>query len=54
MCNIILGLPSTGTSLLWCGILVGGAGAFGGGLALGSAFETTGEIVFEATYPISP
>lgn len=30
-CNIVFGLPSGGSSLLWCGIVVGGAGAYLGG-----------------------
>jgi len=29
-CNLVLGIPSGGTSTLWCGIIASGAGAYGG------------------------
>lgn len=54
VCNLILGLPSGGTSLLWCGILAGGAGAFAGGTVGGAVGQQTGEFVYEKTYPTAP
>ena len=48
--NVVLGLPSAGTSLLWCGILAGSAGAVAGGIGVGYGTEALGEILFEATY----
>ena len=50
VCNVVLGLPSAGTSLLWCGILAGSAGAVAGGIGVGYGTEALGEILFEATY----
>ena len=54
VCTIVFGFPTGGTSAIWCGVLAGGAGAFGGGLTLGSAFEIAGEYVYEQTYQTSP
>ena len=54
LCNMVFGLPSGGTSVIWCGVLAGGAGAFGVGMATGLLFETAGEFVYERTYQISP
>lgn len=50
VCNLILGLPSGGTSLLWCGILAGGGGALLGGSLGAKGGQEAGEMVYEKTY----
>lgn len=50
MCTVVFALPSGGTSLIWCGILAGGAGAFAGGWAGGEFGKAIGEIVYENIY----
>ena len=54
ICTVVFGLPTSGTSVIWCGILAGGAGAFGGGMALGALGELGGEFVYEKKYQASP
>ena len=52
-CNLVLGLPTGGTSLLWCGIIAGGAGAFAGGVAFGALGERVGKVIYERRYSVS-
>lgn len=49
-CNLIFGLESFGTSLLWCGIVAGAAGSYLGGKYTGDAFGYAGEKIYETTY----
>jgi hypothetical protein len=44
-CNLVFGIESAGTSLLWCGIVAGAAGSY-----LGGRGEKVGEILYETTY----
>ena len=46
-CNIFFGIETAGTSLLWCGLVAGGLGAYAGGTAGGSSFEFIGEKLYE-------
>lgn len=50
VCNIVLGLETAGTSLLWCAIIVGGAGGFAGGNFFGNEGKKRGEILYENIY----
>lgn len=50
VCNVVFGLPSGGTSLLWCGIVAGGAGGVVGGNLGGSFLQGQGSIVYENYY----
>lgn len=40
---MVFGLETGGTSLLWCALVAGGAGAYTGGKAGGSVMEKAGE-----------
>jgi len=48
-CNLIFGLKSAGTSLLWCGIVAGAVGGYAGGKYGGEAVEVAGEKLYERT-----
>jgi len=48
-CNLVFGVPSGGTSLIWCGIVVGGGGA----LALGAAGSEFGPTFGSRIYDLS-
>ena len=50
LCNLVFGLPSGGSSLLWCGIVAGGAGGVVGGNILGGALKEGGETLYENVY----
>ena len=54
ICTVVFGLPTSGTSVIWCGVLAGGAGAFGVGMALGAFGEMIAEFVYERKYQVSP
>ena len=47
VCSVVFGLPSGGTSLLWCGIVAGGAGGVIGGSGGGYAGGVAGELIYE-------
>ncbi len=49
-CNVIFGIESAGTSLLWCGIVAGAAGSYVGGKYGGEYVESGGEKIFETIY----
>ena len=46
-CNILFGLESAGTSLLWCSLLAGGASAYAGGDLGGKGGEKLGSVIYE-------
>ena len=46
---LIFGLEPAGTSLLWCGIVVGGAGGYFGGNLMGNAGQSGGEVIYKKT-----
>ncbi len=50
VCNMIFGLPSGGSSLLWCGVVAGGTGGIVGGSLGGSASQSLGELIYETIY----
>lgn len=49
VCNLMFGLETAGTSLLWCGLAVGAAGGYAGSKAGGWAGENMGEMVYEVS-----
>jgi hypothetical protein len=49
-CNVIFGLPSGGTSMLWCGIVAGGAGGYFGATYSGDFMQSRGELLYENYY----
>ncbi len=48
-CNVLFGLESAGTSLLWCGIVAGVVGGYAGGKYGGEFLEVKGEQLYETT-----
>ena len=50
VCNLVFGVPSGGTSIIWCGIVAGGAGGLMGGTLTGTATQYGGELLYEAIY----
>ena len=46
-CNLVFGVPSEGSSLIWCGIVVGGLGSVGLGVAGGSLGTTAGNRIYD-------
>lgn len=48
-CSLVFGLPSGGTSLLWCSIVAGGVGGYGGSKAAGKYGESFGEELYRRT-----
>ncbi len=50
VCNMLFGFPSGGTSLLWCGIVAGGAGGLLGGMVGSNYAQSRGEILYENIY----
>ena len=51
-CSVVLGLPSVGTSVLWCGVIAGGIGAFGGGFAGARGGPIVGEGIYDLMEPV--
>ncbi len=51
VCNMVLGLETAGTSLLWCAIIVGGTGGYFGSQIGGKKIGDVGEVVYEYTAP---
>ncbi|MBB5212109.1 hypothetical protein [Microbulbifer hydrolyticus] len=45
-CNLLFGLETAGTSLLWCGLVVGAAGSYVGSKSLGKGGEVLGEFAY--------
>ncbi len=54
VCNALFGLESLGSSVLWCGLVLGAAGSVAGGAIGGGVGKTIGKkvdgLVFENTY----
>ena len=48
-CNLVFGLESFGTSLLWCSIVAGAIGGMVGGRYLGGGGEAIGEEIYNTT-----
>lgn len=46
-CNLLFGLESVGTSLLWCGLVAGGVGGFTGSSVGGAVGEASGEWIYK-------
>lgn len=49
VCTLVFGLPSAGSSFLWCAIAVGGAGGYAGSQVLGKAGGAVGETIYESS-----
>ena len=49
VCNLLFGLQTGGTSLLWCGILVGAAGGYGGSKLGGALLGSIGEYTYRTS-----
>ncbi len=50
LCSVVFSLPSGGSSLLWCGVVVGGAGGFLGGYFGGEFVQGEAELLYENHY----
>ena len=50
LCSLAFGIQTAGTSLLWCGVVVGGAGGLTGGIYTSKATQRVGEIIYEDIY----
>ncbi len=50
VCNMLFGLQTGGTSLLWCGIVAGGAGGLIGGNLMSKITQSGGELIYEGIY----
>jgi hypothetical protein len=46
-CNLVFGLPSAGSSLLWCGIIVGASSGYVASNKASGYFEKKGEVLYE-------
>jgi len=49
-CNLLFGIQTAGTSLLWCGIVTGVAGSYAGGKVFGDLGRGQGEVLHEMIY----
>lgn len=49
-CNLIFGIETAGTSLLWCGIVAGVAGSYAGGKYGGDFMKSQGDTLYETIY----
>ncbi len=49
-CNVVFGIQTVGTSLLWCGIVAGASGGFLGGKYVGMIGRELGNVLYEKTY----
>ena len=50
LCNLIFGIETLGSSLLWCGVVVGGAGGYLGSKYGGEMTQFGGEVIYETIY----
>lgn len=50
VCNVVFGIQSVGTSLLWCALVAGGAGTTVGGMSGGKAGERGGDWLYERRF----
>ena len=46
-CNLVFGLPSAGSSILWCGIAVGASSGYFASNGLSGYAEEKGEVLYE-------
>lgn len=46
-CNLLFGLETAGTSLLWCAVVAGAAGSYAGSTYGGDLGEATGQVIYE-------
>ena len=51
VCNLLFGLETAGTSLIWCGLVAGAAGGYAGSKVGGHGGEKMGEVIYEASTP---
>ncbi len=49
-CNVLFGIQTVGTSLLWCGIVAGVVGSYAGGKYGGQFTKEKGEVLYETIY----
>jgi len=49
-CNLLLGLPTVGSSLLWCGIVAGVVGSYAGGELFGDFGKSRSEMLYDTIY----
>ena len=52
VCNVIFGLPSAGSSMLWCGIVVGASSGYFASKGLSDYAEGKGEVLYETIISI--
>lgn len=50
VCNLLFGIETFGSSLLWCGIVAGAVGSYGGSKLGGSMSASGGEIIYNYSY----
>ena len=50
MCSVVFSAPSAGTSLLWCGVVLGGVGGVAGGMFTSKGAQFGGEVIYEKIY----
>jgi hypothetical protein len=48
-CNLVFGLPSGGSSFLWCAVVAGAAGGYAGSKVGGKATENLGNYIYETS-----
>ncbi|MGI9282091.1 MAG: hypothetical protein ACR2PX_21015 [Endozoicomonas sp.] len=48
-CSLVFGLPSGGSSFLWCAVAAGAAGGYAGSKVGGKATENFGNFVYEVS-----
>lgn len=49
VCSLVFGLPSAGSSFLWCSIVAGASGGYAGSKVMGRAGETVGEKIYSSS-----
>ncbi|MFP8967793.1 hypothetical protein ACKC9G_14515 [Pokkaliibacter sp. CJK22405] len=49
-CNLLFGIETAGTSLLWCGLVAGAVGGYAGGKVGEAGGEKIGNIIYEKKY----
>ena len=50
VCSLVFAIPSGGTSPLWCGIILGGAGGYLGSRVLSNSLANRAELLYEYNY----
>lgn len=48
-CNVLFGLETAGTSLLWCAVVAGAVGSYGGSKYGGDLGQATGQTIYEVS-----